>query len=666
MRVSNRRALITFLTLAMTGLAAYIFGRELFLRAPVLLAVPVIILFIVLFFLISLSFWLATVGFVRRLISEQPARSVAKSADAYVFDPSVRTAILMPVYNEDPSRVLAGLRATYESLAATGHGGAFDFFLLSDTTDPDLWLAEEVGWAQLRTLVDGSSQIFYRHRAKNVKRKAGNIGDFCERWGHRYRYMVVLDADSVMSGATLVEMVHRMEVDPDIGILQVPPVPVNRVSLFARCQQFAAYVYGPVFLEGFAWWSHADGNYWGHNAIIRVEPFTRHCDLPTLPGAPPFGGEILSHDFVEAALMRRAGLKVCLAEDLDGSYEESPPTLLDFARRDQRWCQGNLHHLRLIFGSGFLPMSRMHFGMGAMAYLSSPLWMLFMILSTLCLALPSVAGEPLPEAVEEQLNWTNGILFVATMTLMLLPKLWGYILLLGNRKRLAGCGGPVHALGSIVLESLLSILVAPIMMAFHVVFVSSIFLGFHVGWGAQERSERGLHLAAATLAHWKQMLAGLVVCAVAWLLLPATVPWLAPVFIGLIFAIPLSMTLSSVRIGQAMARLGILITPAETLPPPVLERLREYLNQPQGSEVIVPETLFPHLLADPALRELHRSILLATHAAQPAGLALARRAEHLIRIGAWKRMNAGERKAVQGDPELLDKLHLLDWNRMAE
>ena len=215
----------------------------------------------------------------------------------------------MPVYNEPAHRVCAGLQAIYESLSATGRGADFDFFILSDTTDSDLWLAEELAWTKLIKSVRGPSRIFYRHRAKNVRRKSGNIGDFCQRWGAHYRYMLVLDADSIMSGQTIVALVDRMNEDPRIGILQAPPIPVNRESIFARCQQFAARVYGPVFLEGFAAWTGCDGNYWGHNAMLRVKAFTGACGLSELPGSGPLGGEILSHDFVEAALYAACGLQ---------------------------------------------------------------------------------------------------------------------------------------------------------------------------------------------------------------------------------------------------------------------------------------------------------------------------------------------------------------------
>ncbi len=417
----------------------------------------------------------------------------------------------MPIYNEEPHRVFAGIQAIYESVQATGEGAAFDFFILSDTTDPDIWLAEELAWAELNQAIGGAGRVFYRHRAKNVGRNSGNIADFCKRWGAAYQHMIVLDADSVMSGETIREMARRMERDEKLGILQVPPAPVNRSSLFARCQQFAARVYGPTFLEGFAWWTGTDGNYWGHNAIIRVEAFTRCCGLPKLSGSGPLGGEILSHDFVEAALMHRAGFKVCLAHDLEGSYEECPPTLIHHAQRDQRWCQGNLQHLRLVFASALRPISRVHLGMGVMSYLSSPLWMLSLILSFLSVALPrSTEVQPGNATASGGSLPGGGLLFAVTMALLLLPKVWSYIVLVRQPARAAEYGGPLRVAAGVLIETLVSILVAPIMMAFHSEFVCSTFLGRHVPWNAQERGEQGQRFSTAFWAHWKQTAVGIV------------------------------------------------------------------------------------------------------------------------------------------------------------
>ena len=320
---------------------------------------------------ISASFWTATIGFAMLLtgrdhyaIARADTRAKAQGNRRGPF----KTALVMPVYNEDPERVFAGLRAMWQSLVETGHQDGFEVFVVSDTRDPDIWVQEELLWRRWARELGRSARVYYRNRVENTSRKSGNIADFCRRWGARYRYMIVLDADSIMAGETLVEMVARMERNPGVALIQVPPVPVNRSSLFARMLQFAGSLYGRMFTAGLSYWQLGTSNFWGHNAIIRVKPFADHCGLPKLPGSEPFGGEILSHDFVEAALLRRAGWRVWLAYDLGGSYEEIPPTLIDYAKRDRRWCQGNLQHSRLIFAHGFKPLSRIHFAMGVMSY----------------------------------------------------------------------------------------------------------------------------------------------------------------------------------------------------------------------------------------------------------------------------------------------------------
>ncbi len=554
----------------------------------------------------------------------------------------------MPIYNESPHRVFAGVRAIHESLQATHQGPAFDFFVLSDTTDPDIWLTEELAWARLNRAISGDSRVYYRHRAKNVARKSGNIADFCEHWGAAYCYMIVLDADSVMSGETITELVRRMEADDEIGILQTSPVPVNRGSLFARCQQFAAAVYGPIFLEGFAWWSGDEGNYWGHNAIIRLDAFTKACGLPKLSGDGPLGGEILSHDFVEAALIRRAGYKVCLAHDLEGSYEECPPTLIDFAQRDQRWCQGNMQHIRLLFSAGIHPVSRLHLGMGAMSYLSSPIWLASLVLSFLAVALPgSSAGQEVENAAAAGPDYWALALFAVTMALLLLPKLWSYLVLLRDPRRLAKCGGASRAAASALIETVVSMLVAPILMAFHSTFVVTTLLGRRVQWTPQQRGENGQNFLAAVAAHWKQTIVGLLSAAAVWIFAAAMLVWLIPVFAGLILAIPLSIMLSSVPLGRGLARRGLLLIPQETHLPNVLRRHRHFLALPPAKESLDSRGMFRQVLTDPALLALHRSILEATETCVTAGpSAIGRAQRQLLAGGAAESLN-GE---SPGDP----------------
>src|SRR5690625_732349 len=379
---TRRRSLFLILILIPTLVTSSYLGSILPHQGGTLLELAIILVFAALFAWISIGFWTAMLGFGvlihrfdRFAITRDDGGKSAPLRD------SARTAILIPICNEDVREVFARIRVTYDSLRATGELSHFAFFILSDSADPDRWIEEEAAWAQLRAQT-GFTAIHYRRRRNNIKRKSGNIADFCRRWGNDFRYMIVFDADSIMTGPAMVQMVRIMERRSDVGILQTAPMCVNRETLLARVQQFANRLYGPMFAAGLHFWQLGDAQFWGHNAIIRCQPFIKHCALPRLPGRPPLGGDILSHDFVEAALMRRAGYGVWLAFDLGGSYEEVPPTLLDELKRDRRWCQGNMQHLRLLFTRGLFPAHRALFLNGAMAYVSALLWFLFLTLST--------------------------------------------------------------------------------------------------------------------------------------------------------------------------------------------------------------------------------------------------------------------------------------------
>ncbi|HEY8995207.1 MAG TPA: glucans biosynthesis glucosyltransferase MdoH, partial [Lacunisphaera sp.] len=333
-RVSRRRATFFTLVFFLTALASW-FMADLLWRGPTNYAdLPVLILFTVLFAHISTGFCTALLGLY--VINRGDTTRISCSIEGESIDtlPLGSTAIVMPVFNEDPSRIFEGLRVIYRSLEQTGRLDEFDFFILSDSNDPNRWIQEEVAWAELCKQLNGFGRIFYRKRRVAINKKSGNVADFLRRWGSNYRYMVVLDADSIMTGESIVSLVAMMERNPTVGILQTAPRIVNGVTPFSRLQQFASRLYSPLFLAGLNYWHQGESNFWGHNAVIRVAPFMQHAALPDLPGAEPFGGRILSHDFVEAALMRKAGWKVWLAYDIEGSFEEGPPTLIDNAKRD--------------------------------------------------------------------------------------------------------------------------------------------------------------------------------------------------------------------------------------------------------------------------------------------------------------------------------------------
>src|SRR5919198_1700041 len=377
----HRRSIVFTATLVLTAVASYEMYQVLNVSRMTVLQVALLVVFTVNFVWIALPFVYALIGFLALWGGRKVSGIAIPSLQASRL--TTRTALLMPIYNEAPQRVFAGLQAIYESLDALGVLDHFSIFILSDTTDPEIWLEEEAGFWELRRRTKGERYIFYRHRLKNIRRKAGNIADFCRRWGAQYDHMVVLDADSLMTGKALIQLAAAMEAAPEAGLIQTLPLVVNRHTLFARAHQFAARIYGPVLATGLAYWHLGDSNYWGHNAIIRTKAFIDSAGLPDLPGQPPFGGPIMSHDFVEAALLRRAGWKVYLVPDITGSYEESPPSLLAFAERDRRWCQGNLQHLRVVPAHGLYWMSRLHLTMGIISYLASPIWLVFIILGFL-------------------------------------------------------------------------------------------------------------------------------------------------------------------------------------------------------------------------------------------------------------------------------------------
>jgi len=500
------------------------------------------------------------------------------------------TAIVMPVFNEDVSRVFEGLRVIFRSVQETKKLEHFDFFILSDSNRPNQWIQEEVAWVELCKQVGGFGKIFYRKRRHQINKKSGNVADFLRRWGKNYRYMVVLDADSIMTGRALVRLTALMEQNPQVGIIQTAPRIVHGESLYARLQSFANRLYSPLFLAGLNYWQQHEGNYWGHNAIIRIQPFIDHCALPDLPGSEPFGGRILSHDFVEAALMRRAGWSVWLAGEIEGSFEEGPPSLIESAKRDRRWCQGNMQHAWLLTARGFRPANRFHLFMGVMAYASSPLWLLFLALSTIHV-FDLVAQSPVVGVLRA--HDTTSIfgfmievpvaltLFIFTLLLLFLPKLVSVVLTLGNPEAVGRFGGRLRLVLSAVLETAASVLLAPVNMMFNAKFVLFTLLGQGVGWVTQQRGadDDGSDWREAIITHGGQTVFGVIWGLSSYIISPPFFWWLSPVLAGLVFSMPISIFLSKASFGRRARELGVFLTPEETHPPYELKRLQQNLAE---------------------------------------------------------------------------------------
>jgi membrane glycosyltransferase len=580
-----RRTVFIVLALAQTAAFAY------FMTTHVLpyhgqqpLEVALLTLFTILFAWVSLGFWTALSGFLLLCFGGDRHAITRAASPTAPIPPDARTAIVMPIRNEHVTRVFAGVRATWESVAATGLRDRFDVFILSDSNEPDTLVAERQAWLGLCTAVDGFGRIFYRWRRHHIKRKSGNIADFCRRWGSQYRYMVILDADSVMTGECLTRLVQLMEASPTAGIIQTAPRAAGRDTLYARMQQFATRVYGPLFTAGLHFWQLGESYYWGHNAIIRIAPFMRHCALGRLPGRGPLSGEIMSHDFVEAALMRRAGWKVWMAYDLPGSYEEVPPNVIDELTRDRRWCQGNLINSRLFLWQGLNPAHRAVFMTGVMAYVSAPLWFLSLVMSTAFIVLQTVIGpqyfvqprQLFPIWPTWDVDAAVGFL-TATAVVLFTPKILGGLLALAHGPR--HFGGPVGATLSVLMEILFSALLAPIRMLFHTQFVLAALTGLGVHWKSPPREDAETTWGEAVRRHGAHtLLGGAWVAGVYWLDSPYAWWLLLPVVGPLIFSIPISVYSSRVALGRLLRRARLLRIPEESDPPEELRRTRAHAH----------------------------------------------------------------------------------------
>ncbi len=527
-----------------------------------------LVVFVVNISWICFAFVNASVGFLAAMHALRKQRKAESECDIS----HARTVIAFPIYNEQVEQVFSTVLSTAQLLA--GAPGQFECFILSDTTDPDIALLEEAGVAKLQAQAPVDVAIRYRRRTINAHRKAGNIRDFVTRWGGRYDYMIVYDADSYMDRGTILKLVGAMEVAPRTGLVQTIPELVGARTLFGRAQQFASALYGPVLGHGIAWWAQKEGNFWGHNAIIRIAALAEAAGLPVIPGRAPLGGSILSHDFVEAALLRRAGWNVEIRADLNGSFEEGPPTIIDLVVRDRRWCQGNMQHMAVLLRTrGLTWSSRFHLITGIFSYLASPLWLIFITVGML-LSLQNSFMVPNYFSDDASLfpNWPvidserALSLFIATMSILFAPKLYGlaYGYLNKSWRKKAGF---VRTTAGVVSELSISILIAPIMMATQTTAVISVFLGRDSGWSPQARGDGGYTFKTVMRQCLFPTLLGLFLTIAAIAISPVYAAWLAPATIGLVLSGPITYVTSKRQAGTVAKRYGGLVTPTDLAPP---------------------------------------------------------------------------------------------------
>lgn len=572
-----------------------------------------------------------------------------------------RTALVIPIYNEASERVFARLLAMAEDLDAAGFDHRqFEAFVLSDSTDPAVIVAEELAFARLRALLPRSQKAWYRRRALNTERKAGNVGEFVQCWGGRYDCLLILDADSLMDASTISALAGAMQAEPGLGLLQTSPALIQGRSPFARLQQFASAVYGPVFAAGLAAWHGDDGNYWGHNAIVRTRAFAAHAGLPQMPGRPPHGGHPLSHDFLEAAFLRRAGWGVRLWPWPCGSYEEGPPSLIDALVRDRRWCQGNLQHLRFLGAPGLKLASRVHLLTGIYSYVGALNWLLLVAAG---IVLTAQAGftpyQYFPNEFALFPTWPQFDseravrLFLISLGVLLTPKAAGLLAALLRGWFGRGFGGPLMLAMNIILETVLSALFAPLQILAQTRAVLAFLVGRDAGWRPQRREGGRLALAEIWRRHRSDFLLGAAGLVIGFRFAPEFSVWLLPALLGLALGPLLSLASGWEGLGRALRLFGLLATPLERRPPALVRRAEAAVTHWVADPVAL--TGLARLLADPNACGAHAALAGSAPAELTPALAMAeaklrrsRSQAHLLQA-----LGPPEEAAILNAPDLL-------------
>jgi membrane glycosyltransferase len=516
-----------------------------------------------------MGFWNSVIGFaILRLVRDPAGYTNPCLADTPAESPIVaRTALCLAIRHEDVGLVMARLETMIDSLEATPWADRFSFHVLSDSSRPEIAGAEERAFAALRLRHPRPGFLHYRRRAANTGFKAGNLREFAQRTRGNFDDMIVLDADSLMSAAAMLRLVRVMQAHPQLGILQTLVVGQPAKSAFTRIFQFGMRHGMRTHTVGIAWWQGPSGPYWGHNAIIRLEPFLAHCHLPVLPGRPPLGGPVLSHDQVEAALMRAAGYEVRVIADEFESWEENPPTFPDFIKRDLRWCQGNLQYLKLVASLRLRPMGRFQLVSAIMMYLGAPLW-LVMLAAGLGVALlrAGSVGSTFPTDLAFAL-------YFGMLAIGFAPRLLGVLDILLRPGQWARYGGALRLLAGSLTDALFTMLIGPLIMIAQARFLAGLIFGQRIIWEAQKRQGQRISVLEAWRGLWPQMVFGGLFAGVLAIVAPGALPWAAPTLVACALAIPFTCITAGKALGQWMVRRRLCAVPDEYEPSPVLRRL---------------------------------------------------------------------------------------------
>jgi membrane glycosyltransferase len=516
-----------------------------------------------------IGFWNATIGLLIMRFARDPVAAVMPVADRVRGDEPITasTAVLLCIRNEPPERVVRMLEPMMEGLAARDVGERFHIYVLSDTSEADIAAAEDARFAALAAAWRGRVALTYRRRVQNIGFKAGNVRDFCERWGKDHDFAIMLDADSMMTVDLVLKLVRIMQIDPRLGIVQSLVIGMPSASAFARIFQFGMRLSMRSYTIGSAWWQGDCGPYWGHNAIVRIAPLAAHCQLPVLAQGALVKGHVLSHDQIEAVLMRRAGYGVRVLAGEGSSFEQNPPTLVEFIRRDLRWCQGNMQYWHFLRIPGLPPLCRYQLAFAILMFLGSPAWMGLLLLGSAAAAL-----APTPA---DFMRWDAGIaVLVLVLAMWFAPNIATVVDVLTRVKLRRLFGGGARFSASFMLTIIFVVLVIPIMWASHTLFLVRLVCGRTVDWGAQARHDHEVPWSLACRQFWPHTLIGLAPVLLLAVAAPAAIPYALLIAAGPLLSIPLAVVTAAPALGRALIALGLDRLPEETLPPPELRALK--------------------------------------------------------------------------------------------
>ena len=581
--ITVRRVIFCVLSFGTALLMLYLFHQTLAATVPLAVRITLLILFALTLPWMVVGFWNGIIGLLISQCVKDPITVILpKNMRVSERTPITHsTAILLCIRNESPARLIRNLQVMLDGLVKDQLGSFFHIYVLSDTNEVSIAEIEETSFAQMRDNWSQQIQITYRRRTENTGFKAGNIADFCKRWGKDHDFALVLDADSFMGSSAITRLVRMMQANPRLGIVQGLVIGLPSNSAFTRLFQYGMRLGMRSYTMGSAWWQADCGPYWGHNALIRLKPFIEFCDLPILKSRSGVPNPILSHDLIEAILMRRAGYEVRIYPQEDLSWEENPPTLTEYIRRDLRWCEGNLQYRNLLTLPHLLPVNRFQLVLAIAMFLGSPAWIILILFCTIAIGL-TVTLDTLVN-----IDHFSSLLLV-TLVMWYLPKITGAIDVLLKSSKSKIFGGRPRFFINLVLEIIFSLLMTPITWLNHTIFIFRLAFGKRGGWSAQTRDDHSISIADALHQFWPHTLLGFALASLLYYSHPQTLPYGILFFGGLLFSIPLVVITSQPWLGGFMIRYRLLSLPEEIMPtqellPLQLSALKVSANTPHNT-----------------------------------------------------------------------------------